>query len=51
MPDDDTSLELLVDIPTSNIQQTKKDFEDDNYEVKVAQQGSGLWSLAATKKR
>lgn len=42
-------VELIVDIPTDKLQQTKQDFEKDGYKVKVVQQRSGQWALAAAK--
>ena len=42
-------VELIVDIPTDKIQQTKQDFEDTGYKVKIFQQRSGDWALAAAK--
>ena len=42
-------VELLINIPPSRIQRTKEDFEDDGYKVKVVQEDSGRWALAAAK--
>jgi len=49
MSNGNVDLNLIVDVPADQVEQTKQDFESEGYSVVVKQQASGLFSVAAAK--
>lgn len=49
MSNENLKLELIVDVPTGDVAQTREDFESEGFRVEVKQQASGKFSIAAAK--
>ena len=51
MANGDLIIEMVVDVPRDEIEKTREDFESQEFTVKVEQQNSGLFAVAAAKSR